>query len=1541
MYRLLIPFFACLFFFTGQSRAQVPQNIFVPQAVTPKFAPSNADFPCNNAGTFTLGAFTGQSNDIDLDTIYLCFNDQILIDHNGNGDLSGDPNPATPPGIGWAFYECPPSIGGDNLQTILTDPCILPGATNGLWVATGSPQGDITFTNNGNLQTAFNSGQPILLYFAPITLDAFANQGFEPGQPGFPPGPCVNLNTSAAFAVVYLNAITESGISSNFGNDCIGKFRVRGGYPEFDNAARYTISITLASNPTVKAVIHTAQSQLFHASDVIFSVPQPGVYNVTIEDGKSCGHTFQVTMGSCNASDNVSFIFPEVNTPENTQICVPITLNNFQDIIGTSFSITWDPTLLDYIDVQNPNSAILPFSPGANLNENQTNNGQLGFLFFDTNNLGVSIADGDTLFEICFNVLGQIGDCSPLDLLNSPTFVNVENSIGEPQGVTVDIGRICVADFPLQVDITVVDTTCIGPSATAAIQITPNDGTPPYEITYRLLPSGAVNNDIVLAPGTPFLTSPLGSGTYLVEVIDNNGFGTIVRDTVILNFPSLGAALAPIVQPSCFGLSDGSITAGVSLGGVNQPFPAGPDYTFSWSNNVPTPGNQIQSGLPGGVLYSVTITQVSTGCSASASGTLGQPSPVRDGVVQIIPASCSGINDGAITYNATGGTPFGGVDYDFNWTYSANGQPPFSGFAFGQTNPIELQNIAGGFYRVTITDANGCSFTDEVEVQNVRTVAIDPPVITNVSCFGGNNASITINATATPPYPNPSYIFFWFPTGAGNQTDTQTSSTLSNLTPGTYTVLAIDADGCSAADSFTVTQPPLLVLDTVSLLNPTCQGQTNGAITVQAAGGAGTPYNYIWSNGLFGPARSNLGPGNYCVTVFDPNGCSDTLCFTLTLPTPPAITGFDSVSVACGNDGCLRVLAPTATNFQWTTLSGTPVGNTAQVCNLNGGTYIVVVRNANNCESRDTVTLADRQGMFFSDTTFTLPSCFGYDDGTIAVGVSGGNPPYSNYQWSVPAPALPILTDITAGTYGLTVTDNTGCTLVGSFVLRNPPPIVSFFTNIQEAGCAGICNGTTTIVASLAANPPVFPNFNFAWSDGSTDSIRTNLCAGFNQVTITDANNCFRIDSVFIGSPDAVVADTIFSVPAGCNGGANGRATVQGAGGNGAPYTYIWSNGAVTATAANLTAGNYTVTITDNQGCTGTATVTVDEPAPITVTKDDNRSVDIFCFGDDNGVLAVIASGGTAPYTYEWSDGTNIIGNTDLIDGLRSGVYRVTVTDATGCTGRSDFLPLNDPPAVQGLYEPWEELLCNGDLTTLFIDTIFGGGGAPYQFTVDFGVKLDQDFPIELGGGEHYITYYDRFNCEYTDTIFVFEPDPIEIFFDSTTIVMELGDSLQLRPTVTGALVDSFLWTPASLLLYPDSLFPKAFTFESTTYTLTVWDANGCSGTGSIFVRIDPNRNVYIPNAFIPGNTRGLNDHFNVFIGKGVEMVNYFQVYDRWGSLMYERTDFVPDNDILNEGWDGKYKGDYVNPGVYVYIVEVKFLDGRVLLYRGDVTVLR
>jgi hypothetical protein len=311
-------------------------------------------------------------------------------------------------------------------------------------------------------------------------------------------------------------------------------------------------------------------------------------------------------------------------------------------------------------------------------------------------------------------------------------------------------------------------------------------------------------------------------------------------------------------------------------------------------------------------------------------------------------------------------------------------------------------------------------------------------------------------------------------------------------------------------------------------------------------------------------------------------------------------------------------------------------------------------------------------------------------------------------------------------------------------------------------------------------------------------------------------------------------------------------------------------------------------------------------------------------------------------YTYFWEDedGDNV-GNSQVAEMLAAGNYFVTVTDANNCTSSASAV-ITDPQAVVGEFEPIAPLTCNGDETILNILSISGGSGGPYSFSVDFGAVLDPTFPVTIGGGWHYITYIDGKDCAITDSVFVQEPDPIRVEFDPLEIEVELGEFANLNPILSNvASVGSFSWTNPEGLVNPDTLYAVAYTFDNQSFTLTVVDSSGCSGSGTVYIVVDPNRNVYIPNVFIPANPSGLNDHFNVNVGLGVEVVNFMRVYDRWGELVYLRESFYPNNDNLSEGWDGRFNGSFVNPGVFVYLVEVKFLDGRVLLYRGDVTVIR
>ena len=217
--------------------------------------------PCaeNDAGTISFGPFSGQSNDVSPDTIFLCFQDALPVLHNQDFVLDGDPDPSTDPGIGYAFYDCQPTVDGPDISTVLTDPCLntldpiyfdgfeFPQPDPGIWIASAiNINGDIELLNNGFHQQAYTPGDgdrgPVQLWFAPITLDVFEPvQGYEDDM-GVQ-GPCVSVSVDEAFSVVYLEEIQVTEVFDNFGPGLEQAFVVEGGLPQFDNNTSYTITL--------------------------------------------------------------------------------------------------------------------------------------------------------------------------------------------------------------------------------------------------------------------------------------------------------------------------------------------------------------------------------------------------------------------------------------------------------------------------------------------------------------------------------------------------------------------------------------------------------------------------------------------------------------------------------------------------------------------------------------------------------------------------------------------------------------------------------------------------------------------------------------------------------------------------------------------------------------------------------------------------------------------------------------------------------------------------------------------------------------------------------------------------------------------------------------------------------------------------------------------------------------------------------------------------------------------------------------------------
>lgn len=1514
---------------------------------------------CNDAGTISFLPFTGQSNDVAGDTIFLCFNDILQIDHTG-GDLSGDPNPSTTPGFGYAFYDCQPTQTGPDLATILTDPCLntvspitFPnGVTEtqdfGIWVATQEVDGDITFQNSGTLQYAFGGGSgpmqgaPVQLWFAPITIDDFANRAYEDDGLGGGEGSCVDVNVDEAFSVVYLNEVVATNqniISGSTG--CTGTFDVVGGLPEFLPAEEYEITISLASNPDIQGTV-TSSSAPRHNSTVEFMVPRAGMYNIIVEDGKGCPAIFTMDFTSCAS---ITYNFPLENVSPGQVECLPVTVEDFNMVGSMQFSINWDPTVLQFQNFQNPNAALVDLPNSINQADEQT----LLVSWFDAGTSGVTLGDGAVLFEMCFDVIGQPGETSPIIMTDTPLSIEVLDTDSNPYGVIVTGGQVTVSASDLFVLIEPRDLECAA-APTGGFTLTVSDGVAPYNYAWNSVPPvGADQAGTLTNPGESITVNDLTEGTYQITITDsNNPVNTVIDTFELIAPPRLGANFT-VTEPSCFGATDGSISVRISDG---TPNPDLSKYTFTW--NVPVGNVAALTNIPEG-FYSVTVSS-DNGCEAIASATLFEPLPivVRDDPQDkvISPASCNGALDGEITVIPSGGTTSSG-NYVFEWSN-------------GVTQTSSSSTISGldpGEYCVTITDDNGCSFSDCYIVAAEKEISI-VSLVTDVTCFGEANGSIVLSGSTTPTNEEDlPYTFSWSANAGTAEDSSPNSSTQNGLAAGTYSVTMTDNDAsgsCMVEGTFEILEPDSIAISIADINNETCNDNPSGGIgrdgniSVEVTGGTGA-YTYEWSHdaNLNGPTATGLTAGDYTLTVRDVNNCEQMLNFAIEAPTPPNITSLTDDSVTCPNDtdGMLSVTATATaapiTGYLWST------GSTeTSISGLSPGAYTVTVTASDNCQSIDTA-LVTSPGLVVQDSiNLRLPGCPGQNDGQIAVFVSGGTPPYT-YRWSTDpnnATTINPLPALAAGTYSVTVTDANNCTplVIDNIVLSDPPTITVDFTVLAPVSCPDDLTCDGRILAEASYSDGTTGIFNFVWSSGETEqgvasSTGTQLCRGPQTLTVSDGTCGVTVD-VEVPSPDdfAVTADV---ANISCFGETDGTIMLATMGGT-APYDYLWDDGPSGSDRDNLGADTYQVVITDANGCNITQTVPIAEPDELILNINEALSTPtISCAGENDGIIVVEEVGGnglgTSPFA--WSGGV-APASSPRADNLAPGTYTVTVTDVRGCQADTVYTIGEPIPISVEIVEPVPPL-CFGDPSLIFIDTVFGGTGQDfldYTYSVDNnGLNFPPNQPATVFGMDHVIRVTDPGGC--TVEVDVSIPQPDEIIIDlPSEITVELGDSVTLMPVISplGG-VFTYEWTPETPdISATDIPNPVVFPFRSEEYTLLITDPNGCTAEASVFIDLDANRNVYIPNAFSPDGD-GINDEFRLFTCTGVRSVNFARIFDRWGEIVYN-DDSIDVNCFDGAAlWNGQKDGRTVSPGVYVYIIEVEFLDDVTLVFRGDVTVLR
>jgi len=997
-----------------------------------------------------------------------------------------------------------------------------------------------------------------------------------------------------------------------------------------------------------------------------------------------------------------------------------------------------------------------------------------------------------------------------------------------PSGSNLSIAAAVSSDYNGQ------DISCNGETDGEAT-VTISGGTSPYTISWNTSP-----------PQTGLTATGLGAGTYTVTVTDNAGASraatvTLTEPDPVLSFTTVTTAI------SCPGATNGALNVSASDGT--------PPYSFAW-NTTPAQTTANATGLGAGS-YSVVVTDAN-GCTASSSINLNDPPAITASASVTSDfngedVSCMGATDGEATATASGGA--GTFFYSWNTTPA-------------QTTPIAT-GLGAGSYTVTILDANLCSTTATVTLTEPTAVGVSTNATTDPTCATSTDGSIDVTASGgTSPY-----SFLW------NTTPVQSSSTANNLGGGTYMVTATDANGCTANTSATLTAPTAVSASISGSTDPTCATANDGSASVSASGGTG-PYMYSWHTtpSQNTPMATGLGQGSYTVTVTDDNGCSNTASVTLTAPantlsaTVAVSSNYNSFSVSCNGamDGQATV-TPTGGNggytYSWHT---TPSQSSATATGLGAGTYDVTV--SDGCAMvTESITLTEPTSISLTSTP-TNPNC-GLTDGSVTLTTSGGAPPY-NFSWSNGA-TTEDLNNVGAGTYTLTVTDANSCTetisetlteITGTISLST---VVTSFYNGFSVSCAGSTDGAASVTPSGGSG-----TYTYSWHTTPSQSSPTavNLGPGIHYVTVSDGCTT-ALDSITLNEPSPLALSAIPTNP-NC-GNSDGEINMSIAGGV-FPYTFAWSNGAITEDLLNLPAGTYTLNLTDNNGCTATFSETLTSSGNITVTT---TVTDANCFGG-MGSIEATATGGTSPYTYDWSDGS-----TGSTLNAVAGSYTVTVTDNNGCSSIANAT-INEPAEIMLNLDVTDILCAGGDGA---IDLTITNGIAPFSFSWSNGATTEDLNGVGIPGGSYSVTVVDDSGCTATASATINEPTAITIDLSTTDASCGQEDG-SIDATVSGGNGNySYVWS--------NGAFSQNLTnLGAGTYSVTVTDGSGCNTMAS--ATISSSGSINISHSVMDVSCHGDNNGFIAsFVSGGTPPLSY-----SWntGATSIDIFDLAPGNYTLS-----------------------------------------
>lgn len=978
----------------------------------------------------------------------------------------------------------------------------------------------------------------------------------------------------------------------------------------------------------------------------------------------------------------------------------------------------------------------------------------------------------------------------------------------------------------------------------------------------------------------------LAGGRYILTVTDQNM--CMVMDTFqVQTAPgSISLNNPVIINDSCNGMADGSITASAT-GGAGT-------LHYSWNINADT--TAMLSNLPAGP-YSLTVTD-GTGCSATVTYLIQQPSIITIDSVDITPVYCA-VN-GSIFVMATGGT--GPLTY--SWTGNRAGD--------------SIGNLVAGNYLLTVTDQNSCSATATYAVGIAPDdFTLSTPDIKNVTCNNDSNGQITATTTG-----GAGRVRFQWSTSTGD-----TTATITNLQPGSYLVTATDGNGCTAIGEYAVANPPGISLGSAVITPAGCN--LGGSIVVSGYGGTGL-LTYSWSDSQTGDSIANLAGGDYVLTVTDQNLCNVTSTYHVDAASGVVTFGDPVITnIRCfGNrDGSITAIGMGGTgpvHYLW---SNTDTGSV--LSGLKAGTYEVTATDSVGCSASVAYTVSQPAAITISNTAIIPAACT--TGGAISITVSGGTGALA-LNWSN-GDTGDSIGNIAADSYTVIITDQNSCTDTAAFTVPPSQGGIALNSRVTPVSCHSENNGSIVLNPTGGAGAG---NYHWSPAENNSDSI-SGLAAGIYYVTITDTGNCSAVTSYVVTQPAAINANLSYAGVI-CYSAYTESASANPTGGNGS-YTFAWTNGDTSATVTNLVTGTFAVTITDSKNCSVTASGSIVEDEQI----HSSRIYDLYlCAVPPYGNATFAAAGGTVPFTYYLlGDDTNTTG---YFPNLPPGNYSFAIVDSLGCSETDTFSIPQGASAVtfSVLAIPAN---CFGAANGEIIISPATAQPGTLQYALDGGSFQTDSIFTQVAAGNYNITIQNTTaHCTYDTSAEVTQPPAPPLSISPNPDTLTATKKMDTISVSTGFNDPVFSWSPGGGLSCNTCGNPVAGPDSSMNYYLKVYSDgdSGCYKIDTLVVVVIPEitpDSLVMPSAFTP-NGDGINDFFGPVMGSNFYddlVIKEFRIYNRYGQVVHNSTDY----------WDGKFKGAEQPVGTYVYYIEVQYADpnnaGRekTAKAQGAVTLLR